>query len=158
MFAWLKSLFAGRPKVFVPTNAIETMIKEKIYETDTPRFFEFFSHRQVFMVIAGGTKNGKLKLITSAELKGHKFAYVFTSQEAMQFSLRKSKIESRQVAQVSGRAVMETVIAADLGIFLNSGHEELVLVPPDKIKLVLEQLDRGPQDRKVDADPNLAPN
>jgi len=133
----LKEFLLPAPRPFTPENALELLLAEHAYEAEPQRLFNAFRSSQVLLVVAGMSKAGKLQLITSTELNGHKFAYVFTSEAAMSHSLKKSKIASRKVAHLNGRAVLEMMDEAGLGLMINSGHDEMVLIAPEKIKSAL---------------------
>ena len=139
--------FWKKPAKFAPTNALEVMFERGEAETNSRAFFALIASRKVFAltpipeeigditVPAGGRK---LSLETTVPIDGVRYAYVFTSSEAMHFALYTARAQERGFVELEARVLMASLIHAGHGINLNAGQGRITLCGPHHLQFILD--------------------
>lgn len=135
----LKDLFSSKSE-FAPTNALEIMISKNLQELDPRRFFELFQTREVLLLLGPGSTDTNLKLVTTPQIKGMRFAYIFTSADAFKFANKVKAPDSREFVHVTGKQAMEFALSSGLGLTVNQDVGDLFIIGPENIRYALSEL------------------
>ncbi len=118
-------------------NVLDQMIGNKIHEIDPRRFFETLAKKDLFVIVQRVNENGSMELIT-LDLEAHKYAYVYTSEAAMNQVAKKMPRWSGKSAKLNGEVVLEKMAKAGVGINFNGGHNYPFLMSPVNVKQAYE--------------------
>lgn len=137
--------FLNRPsKSFIATNALEDAIHADVHNLDPRSFFELFATRT--LIVLAAEKNGnRVSLEVSAPMKEGQLAFVYTSEEALEFAIKKGHGQDRSFIKIQGSDLFNMLSSTGLGMNINPNVGPPILCSPENIEHIINQLAHPPE-------------
>ena len=129
-----------RSQKFSSTNTLELMLENGLIRSDPRKFFQELACQTVIVLALPG-EGQQISIETSQPIDGIKYAFIYTSEKALNYILQKKKSQSRNTAELIGRDLINILLNEGLGMQINAEiYDNPVLCKPDNLEFIVEQL------------------